>query len=212
MPADNGFAPNPGWAERVKRFVQQAKKAGVEELAEGGPSPDAYQQGWDELLARPWQPSLAFGKKVTLQYPFTPEYTAKKEATLTDGLVGGKDFSLNWLFVYGNDLSATIDLEQTQKVSNVQLNFLQDARHNIFLPTAIMVEVSADGKSYSPVARQAVKPAEEEDFNAYVKTYQLSFNTGTRFVRVTAKCLPQMPAWRGNNKKPALCCDEIFVN
>lgn len=211
VPAGNGFAPNPKWAERVKRFVQQAKKAGVTELSEGGLSPDAYQQEWEELLARPWQPSLAFGKKVTLQYPFTPEYTAKKEATLTDGLVGGKDFSMNWLFVYGNDLSATIDLEQTQKVSSVQLNFLQDARHNIFLPTDITVEVSTDGQSYSPVARQAVKTAEEEDFSAYVKTYTLSLNAGARFVRVTAKCLPQMPAWRGNNKKPAVCCDEIFV-
>lgn len=213
VPSGDGFAPDPKWAERIKRFVQQAKQAGVTELAEGGLSPDAYQQEWNELLARPWQSSLAFRKKVTLQHPFTPEYTAKKEATLTDGLTGGKDFSLNWLFVYGNDLAATIDLEKTQKLGSVQLNFLQDARHNIFLPTLIIVEVSTDGQSFQQVAQQAVKAVAEEDFSAHVETFKLTVNApNVRFVRVTAKCLPEMPLWRGNNKKPAICCDEVFVN
>ncbi|MBO9152392.1 DUF4838 domain-containing protein [Chitinophaga sp. GCM10012297] len=213
VPSGNGFAPNPKWAERVKRFTQQIKQAGVTELSEGGVSPEAYQQEWEELLARPWKSSLAFRKKVTLQYPFTPEYTAKKEATLTDGLVGGKDFSLNWLFIYGNDLVATIDLERAQKLSHIQLNFLQDARHNIFLPTAISVEVSADGRSFRQVTQQAVKAVTEEDFSARVETFKLAVNApDARFVRITAKCLPKMPLWRGNDKKPAICCDEVFVN
>ncbi|WP_185096829.1 DUF4838 domain-containing protein [Chitinophaga barathri] len=212
VPSGNSFVPNPKWAERVKRFVQQAQKAGVTELAEGGLSPEAYGQEWEQLLARPWLPSLAFRKKVTLLHPFTPEYTAKKEATLTDGLTGGKDFSLNWLYTYGNDLVATIDLGQAQKIGGIQLNFLQDARHNIFLPTAIIIEVSTDGQSFQPAARQAVGAVAEEDFSAHVETYKLAARANARFVRVTAHCLPQMPAWRGNDKKPAVCCDEIFVN
>lgn len=212
VPSGNGYAPAPQWAARIQRFIQQAKKAGVTELSEGGLTPDAYQQEWDRILARPWQSSLAFGKKVTLQHPFTPEYTAKKEATLTDGLTGGTDFSLNWLFVYGNDLVATIDLGTPQTLKQVQLNFLQDARHNIFLPTQIIIETSADGTTYQPVALQAVGPVAEEDFTAHVESYKLALKAGNaRYLRVTGKVLPKMPDWRGNDKKPAICCDEIIV-
>jgi hypothetical protein len=212
VPSGSGFAPAPQWAARVKRFVQQAKKAGVTELSEGGIGPDAYLQEWERLLARPWQPSLAFGKKVTLLHPFTPEYTAKKEATLTDGITGSADFSLNWLFVYGNDLAAAIDLGAAQPLRQVQLNFLQDARHNIFLPTHIIVETSADGQAFQPAAQQAVGAVAEDDFTARVEPFRLALQPVTaRYIRVTAKCLPQMPAWRGNDKKPAVCCDEIVV-
>ncbi|MGX5819828.1 DUF4838 domain-containing protein [Chitinophaga lutea] len=213
VPSGNSFVPAPKFSDRVKRFVQQAKKAGVTELSEGGLSPEAYQQEWEGILSRPWQPSLAFRKKVTLAYPFTPEYTAKKEATLTDGLTGTTDFSTNWLFVYGNDLVATIDLGAPQTVGSVQLNFLQDARHNIFLPTAISVEISDDGQRFRHVAQQTTTPVAEENFSVKVEHYRLPLApVKGRYVRVTAKCLPRMPAWRGNDKKPAVCCDEIFVN
>lgn len=212
VPSGNGFAPAPQFAARVQRFVQQAQKAGVKELAEAGIGPEAYAKEWQSILAKPWQQSLAFGKKVTLLHPFTPEYTAKKEATLTDGLTGNTDFALNWLFVYGNDLVATIDLGEAKPLSKVNINFLQDARHNIFLPTNIVIETSADGQSFQPVAVQPVAAVAEEDFSARVENHQLTLKPSTvRFLRVAAKHLPQMPAWRGNDKKPAICCDEIIV-
>lgn len=212
VPSGNGYAPAPQWAGRVERFVRQANRAGVKELSEGGLAPDAYLQEWQTLLARPWTPSLAFGKKVTLLHPFTPEYTAKKEATLTDGLTGGADFALNWLFVYGNDLVATIDLGGRKDIRKVKINFLQDARHNIFLPTHLLVETSADGQAWQTMSRQAIPPAEEEDFSARVAPFQPDVQpTSARFLRVTAKCLTDMPDWRGNNKKPAICADEIVV-
>lgn len=202
---------NPKWPERVKRFVALAKKTGVTEMSEGGGDPDAYAQEWETVFARPWLNSLAYGAKTTLVHPFSEDFPAKKERTLTDGLTGTKDFSLNWLFIYGNDLVATIDMGEVKSIRNIQMNFLQDARHNIFLPVTITVETSEDGSNFQPAGQQSPKPVEEENFAAYIETFKLAATAKARYVRVSAQCLPVMPAWRGSEKKPAICCDEVFI-
>ncbi len=81
-PSAKGFTTLPNWNGRINRFTAQAKKAGVKEISEGGVSPDNYKKEWDDLLSKPFQTSLAFRKKVTLRYPFSPEFTAKKKQHL----------------------------------------------------------------------------------------------------------------------------------
>ncbi|ASZ12543.1 DUF4838 domain-containing protein [Chitinophaga pendula] len=202
----------PGWKQRVKQFVAQCKKNGVTELSEGGLSPDAYEAEWQEWLARKWSPGIALGASVALVNPFTPEYTPKKERTLTDGLTGGKDFSYNWLFTYGKDMIATIDLGSTKTTTQIEMNFLQDARHYIFNPLSILIETSADGQHFTKVAQKEI-PLPDEDYSVQINHY--TFATGSsaaRYIRVTAQCPPTLPIWRlVGGKKPALCCDEIRI-
>jgi hypothetical protein len=214
QPEGDGYVVNPRWPERVNKFVALSKKAGVKELAEGGKGPDAYQQEWAALFAQKWVNSLAFKAKVTLVNSWSDEYPARKEQTLTDGLQGGSDFSINWLFIYGKDLIATIDLGQTKTVNNVQMNFLQDARHYIFSPSEIIIETSVDGVSFSPAGRQQPKPVAEEDYTAAINTFRFKIPAvNARYVRVTGRCLTTVPDWRGAPpaKKPSLCCDEVYV-
>jgi hypothetical protein len=211
--AEGSYIVKPNWPARVKRFVAQCKKAGVTELSEDGITPDIYGAAWEALFAKKWINNLAFHAKVTLAYPFTPEYTPKGAQTLVDGLTGDTDFSYNWLFTYGQDLIATIDMEKSKTVNEVQLNFLQDPRHNIFNPTQISIETSADGITFQQAGSQSVPPLMEEDNTAKVNTWQFKLpSVHVRYIRVTAKCLPAMPVWRNAaGKKPALCCDEIYV-
>ncbi|SHL57353.1 protein of unknown function [Chitinophaga jiangningensis] len=209
----NAYTVNPKWPARVQRFTAQAKAAGVTELSEGGLSPEAYQQQWQLLLQRPWVGGLAFRAPVTLVNPYTPEYSPMKEKTLTDGLTGDKDFSYNWLFTYGKDMIATVDLGGSKAVSSVQLNFLQDARHNIFLPVKIIIEISGDGKAYTKIGEQAGGLPKEEDYAVAIQHYQFKNNRKpARYIRVTATCAASMPEWRAiPNKLPAVCCDEVVV-
>lgn len=214
VPEGNGYVVNPRWPERVKQFVTLCKKAGVKELSEGGPGPDAYQQEWDAIFARKWLNSLAFHAKVALVNPWAEDFPAKKEQTLTDGLEGGKDFSINWLFIYGKDLVATIDLGQEKTVGMVQMNFLNDPRHYIFNPTDITIESSVDGVNFSPAGKQQPAPSAEEDYNITVNRFQFKLPAvHARYIRVSGKCLQSVPAWRGAppEKKAAVCCDEIYV-
>lgn len=212
VPDGNSYKVNPRWPERVRKFTAQCKAAGVKELSEGGGDADAYQKEWEMIFARKWVNSLAFGAKVSLRYPWSEDYPAKGVRTLTDGLQGDKDFSINWLFMYGQDLVATIDLGEEKTISEVQLNFLQDALHYIFNPADIIIESSANGTGYILLGQQ--QPAAEEDYTAMPRHYRFSFPpVRARFVRVTGRCLREVPAWRGAppGKKAALCCDEIVV-
>lgn len=194
--------------------MAQCKQAGVRELSEGGGSPDDYLKEWETLFARKWVASLAFRARVTLQHPYAPEYPAKKEQTLTDGLEGTKDFSTNWLFMYGKDLVATIDLGVSKPVGKVMMNFLHDPRHYIFNPAKIVIETSADGITFTTVAQQQPAQSAEEDYTIRIDPFRFSFPlTQARYIRVTGVCLPAVPAWRGApaNKLPSLCCDEVYV-
>jgi hypothetical protein len=205
---EGGYKPDARWPARVHRFVAACQKAGVKELSEGGLSPEAYGRQWDSVLATPWQANLAFGAKVTLQYPYSEDYPARGPQTLTDGLTGGRDFSLNWLFIYGNDLVATIDLGKTTRFSRVRMHFLQDERHYIYLPESITVEVSTDGVRYERVAgedpRVAASPTEPE-----IRDFSFSFaSREARYLRVTATCPRATPR---PGKKASLCSDEVYV-
>jgi hypothetical protein len=204
---NGGYKVNPKWPARVRRFVAACRKAGVTELSEGSLSPEAYGRQCDSVFARPWIKNLAFGAKVTLRYPYSEDYPAKRERTLTDGVTGGKDYSLNWLFIYGNDLVATIDLGKSMSFDRVKMNFLQDERHHIYLPEHISVEVSADGVHYVQVAEK--RPDIKGEGKPQIRNFDFSFSRQqARYVRVTAVC-PQLTL--ASKKKASLCCDEVYV-
>lgn len=208
----DGYVVNPRWPERVKKFVAQSKIAGVKELSEGGVSPEGYQQEWEEIFAKKWVKSVAFGAKVTLVNPISEEFPAKGDRTLTDGLQGTKDFSINWLFTYGKDMVATIDLGAVKTFGTVQMNFLHDPRHYIFNPASVNVEVSDDGVNFRSAGVQNTRGIAEEDYTVSINTFKFAAKSG-RYVRVTGKCQAAVPGWRGApaSKRPSVCCDEIYV-
>ncbi|RAJ82049.1 F5/8 type C domain-containing protein [Chitinophaga dinghuensis] len=211
VPNGNGYSVNPKWPNRVQRFTNLCKMAVVKELSEDGASPDAYLQEWNKLFNQKWIGGLAFKAPVTLANPYTPEYSPMKEKTLTDGLFGNTDFSYNWLFTYGKDLVATVDMGSSKSVKQISLNFLQDPRHNIYLPGKIRIEVSADGSHYKEVGVKNI-PAPEEDYTAQIMHYQFPVSGTARYIRVTGQRLAAIPSWRdAGSKLPATCCDEIVV-
>ncbi|MCW3466912.1 DUF4838 domain-containing protein [Chitinophaga nivalis] len=201
-----------GWREKVRAFAAGCQRAGITELAEGGLSPEGYVQDWERTFSQPWIPSLALGAPVTLAHAFTPEYTPKGAATLTDGLFGNSDFSYNWLYTYGQDLIATIDMGSSKPLRRISLHFLQDARHYIFNPVNVTVEVSADGKHFQAAGEQSI-PAGAEDYTVRIQPYLFPQPGVTgRYIRITARCPASLPEWRlVAGKKPALCCDEVSV-
>jgi hypothetical protein len=209
----NGYMINPRWPGRVQQFTAQCKQAGVKELSEGGISPDAYAQEWAAILARKWVSSLAFRAPVQLLHPYAPEYPANKEQTLTDGLEGSNDFSSNWLFIYGKDLSATIDLGAAKTVQQVSAHFLQDPRHYIFNPVQVTVETSRDGVHFNTAGTQALPQPASEDYTVQRTPCSIRFTAvQARYIRITAQC-PAIPAWRAApaGRLAAVCCDEVYV-
>ncbi|MDP4185297.1 MAG: DUF4838 domain-containing protein, partial [Bacteroidota bacterium] len=223
------------WPQRVKNFAAECKKAGVRELSENGLSPARYQQEWENIFNRKWPFNLASNAKVTLLNPFAEDYPARGARTLVDGMTGFDDYSYNWLCFYGTDLIATLDMGKEIAFRNVSMNFLNDPRHSIYPPVRLTVETSDDGVHY---VSYGLKPSdlkafesdaktnesvqlgaklfgpEEENLKVRIRTFVFDpkVSCRARFIRVTAKVLPQQPSWRSySNKKPMLCCDEIYV-
>jgi len=209
--ADGTYQVKARWPARVSRFVQDCKDAGVHWLAEDAIAPAAYEQEWQRIFRAGVRNNLAVGAAVSLQYPFVPEYPAKKEATLADQTPGYEDFSYNWLCFYGVPMVATIDLHTVQPVSSVSLRFLEDARHWIFGPASVQAEVSMDGIHYTSLEILPGKHL-EEDFSVRDAGFTFHPHQSIRYLRVTAIPISVLPSWRySKTKKPMLACDEVWV-
>jgi hypothetical protein len=205
------YVIRPGLEQRVERFTDLCKEMGVKELSEGGISPEKYKTEWKSIITAGPKTNLAANSVVQLSYAFVPEYPSKKERTLVDETPGYADFSYNWLCFYGVPLEAVIDMGAIKKVNTISATFLEDARHWIFRPASVSVEISADGIQYRSV-NIISSQTPEEDYTIGVLPFRFTVNDNIRYIRVNAANQPALPAWRYHKyKKPMLACDEIWV-
>lgn len=203
-----------GFPERVHRFTDVCKEAGVRVLSEGGRSPEEYRKEWEHIFKNGVRPNLARGGEITaMKYPATEDYPAKGKRTLTDGVPGYDDFSYNWLCYYGVPMEVVVDMKKIKKVSSVEINFLEDPRHWIFRPEAVIVSVSEDGRTYRKTgALKNSTPEENYSVRMLPHTFSLQKETPVRFIKIKAVPPEQLPFWRYHKrKKPMIACDEVWV-
>jgi hypothetical protein len=108
-------------------------------------------------------------------------------------------------------MEATVDMGSVKTVSSITMHFLEDARHWIFRPSMVSVEVSGDGIGYRPVNIITSKMP-EEDYTVNFLPFRFTVNESLRYIRVKAANWPSLPTWRYHKfKKPMIACDEIWV-
>lgn len=194
----------------VIRFIQECSQAGAKEIAEAGLTPAEYLMQWQHLLQLAPVINLAKDASVTLFSAYSAEYPAKGAKTLTDGGTGSLDYSFNWLFMYGNDLDAVIDMGTLKKINTIGINFLDDQIHNIYLPSSVILMTSLDGIQYKPYGSDTYvlinNPKAQINHQVYAGSETI------RYIKITARCQKAIPSFRPYSaKKPALCCDEVMV-
>lgn len=202
----------PNVSRKVKQFIEDAKRLGVVELAEGGVSPDGYAKEWAEIFNAGVRANKASEAIVKLKYPFDPSFPANGLKTLTDSVPGYMDYSYNWLLWNGNPMDITFDFKQERQIDTIELSFLKDARHWIFPPKEIRVSVSNNGTDFQEVLFHKLESA-EEDYTLEKVCYRAFINDRIKVVKVYAEPLPKLPEWRYHPKRKALiACDEIWLN
>ncbi|WP_411971476.1 DUF4838 domain-containing protein [Sphingobacterium sp. Lzh-3] len=202
----------PKVSRKVTQFVEDAKKLGVIELAEGGASPDSYAKEWSEIFKAGVRANKASEANIKLRYAFDPSFPANGLKTLTDSVPGYMDYSYNWLLWNGEPMDITFDFEQERRIDTITLNFLKDARHWIFPPKEIRISVSKNGKDFQDVFLSKLKSV-EEDYTLDRIPYQVLLNDSVKVIRVYASPLVKLPEWRYHPKrKPLIACDEIWLN
>ncbi|HEY2960827.1 MAG TPA: GH92 family glycosyl hydrolase [Pyrinomonadaceae bacterium] len=91
--------------------------------------------------------------KLTLLSSYSSQYPGGGDAALIDGIRGTTNWSGGaWQGYWEKDLVAVVDLGKVQRISKVGAGFLQDTGSWIWLPRRVEVELSIDGKSFTPVA------------------------------------------------------------
>ena len=90
---------------------------------------------------------------INLISSYSSQYTGGGDLALIDGLRGTTNWSSGeWQGYWEKDFVAVIDLGKAQRVSQVGAGFLQDVGSWIWLPRRVEIELSTDGKTFTPVA------------------------------------------------------------
>jgi alpha-mannosidase len=144
---------------------------------------------------------------------YSKDYPAGEDKALIDSKRGSNSYSDKaWQGFEGNDLEAVLDLGKKRKINQVTLGCLADNPSWIFLPTAIEVAVSDDGKKFKIAGVETYGVPKENQGN-FVKDLKVSLKqVNGRYVRIKVKNIGTLPDWHsGKGNKAWLFVDEIIV-
>ncbi len=155
---------------------------------------------------------LATMKPLTLTHAPHKSYRARLRQTLTDGCFGSTNYrDGRWVGCCGEDLQATIDLDESTQFSKVWVNTLINTNDDIFPLAGLVVEISDDGQHFKEVARKSL-PAPTA-VTMEVRREELSFvAVSSRYVRITAEVMTDLPDLKTvRPEKAFVFADEIGV-
>jgi len=152
--------------------------------------------------------------KVQLKRLPDEKYASKGMGSLVNGLLANpasfKD--IEWLGFQGNDLEATIVLPREQDIHQVTLRFLENIKSWIFLPKAIRIYISDNGKTFSKVA-SLENPFQVNIESAAIHDLNIDMeNRNARYLKIIAENYGRLPQWHsGAGEQAWLFTDEIII-
>ena len=151
-------------------------------------------------------------RTITSKTPFANQYSAGGPYALIDGYFGSNDFRTGtWQGYQGVDIDITVDLGRVQTVSEVSINFLEDQRSWIFLPTAVELALGLDEqtKTIDKIELPEITPRKE----SMQKTIRFSLDGSLqRYIHLKAKNFGTLPPWHlGYGGEAWLFADEITI-
>ncbi len=156
----------------------------------------------------------ALGSKVTLKYPYSPEYSGGGAGGLVNGIRGTDNFRDGlWQGFKGVNVDATVELKREKEISEIGAGFLQSTSSYIFMPTSVQYFVSSDGVHFDSVGT-VMNDVSEKNPATIKRDFVLTFSPkDVRYIRVIAKSIGVCPPWHpGAGAKAWVFIDEIFAN
>jgi predicted alpha-1,2-mannosidase len=154
--------------------------------------------------------------KISLETEYANQYNAGGDNALIDGILGTEDFRTGtWQGYWNEDVIATVDLGRVNGMNSIEMNFLQDQKSWIFLPTEVELLVSKDGQNFQSIYNQkldAIKPLDKPEIFHFSHVFKLK---EFRYVKVIAKKLGELPEWHlghAHDGRSWIFIDEIEVN
>ena len=132
---------------------------------------------------------------IKLETKYANQYNEGGDNALIDGITGTEDFRTGtWQGYWNEDVIATVDLGSIKEIKEVSINFLRDQRSWIFLPTQVDIYHSKDGKSFTKIKNWKA-PKHFNTDEVELTTVSINNNITTRYIKVVAKKLGELPKW-----------------
>lgn len=155
----------------------------------------------------------AIAKKITLVNNAHEKYSGENVNALVNGVGGTLNFrDVSWQGFEAEDMVATIDLGQIQKVNSIEARFLQDQAVWIFLPQKVEIEHSLDGQHFESIYEYY--PNNDFSLKQDIFHYKaMPENLKTRYIRVNGMNLNTCPDYHPGAGRPSwVFTDEIVIN
>lgn len=155
----------------------------------------------------------AIAKKITLVNNAHEKYSGENVNALVNGVGGTLNFrDVSWQGFEAEDMVATIDLGQIQKVNSIEARFLQDQVVWIFLPQKVEIEHSLDGQHFESIYEYY--PNNDFSLKQDIFHYKaMPENLKTRYIRVNGMNLNTCPDYHPGAGRPSWAfTDEIVIN
>ena len=153
--------------------------------------------------------SKSTGKKVILEKQPSEKYFDIGAQTLTNGIVGeASKYGQDWLGFSGDDMVATIDLQQPTNFNSIKVNFIKAYENWIHLPQYLEIFVSNDGKNFTKIKEISKDEIAKNSGVMLIATP----NQNAKFVKLIAKNSTKIPDGFAGAGSPAwLFVDEIQI-
>ena len=133
--------------------------------------------------------------KIELKSKYANQYNAGGDNALIDGITGTEDFRTGtWQGYWNEDVVAIVDLGKKKNISSISVNFLRDQRSWVFLPTAVDIFVSNDGKNFQKI-KNWFAPKYFNTDEVEIESVNVNQNLNSRYIKVVAKNLGELPEW-----------------
>lgn len=155
---------------------------------------------------------LAEARSETNYSNYRPEYSGGGEHALFDGETGSDSYRDGmWQGVQGEDVTVCYTWPTEQKISIVEVSFLQNYYDWILAPEDIEIYTSADGANYQ-LAKKQHFTLNQITSNNRGKLALMALNLHTRYLKVVVKNPGVLPEGHGGAGNPSfIFLDEIFV-
>lgn len=195
------------WSEPANKSWPRFRNNALEEityLKSNGYHPfDLKNEVGDRPPSLKQDDHLARGKKVIYHQPYTAQYPAAGDATLTDGWHGGWSYQDHrWQGFSNSFLDVTIDLETETPIHTITATFMQNKGPWVWMPKEVIIRVSNDGETYRELNHLQSNVPEDAE-GVLFADFGWEGDTEARYVRYTAYPIDKPGAW--------LFVDEIVV-
>jgi len=194
----------------LNQFKNDCELVGFYRLNENGDTPQQYVQDYKSYLNNAINALDSRATSIVLEQPASPTYAKGDPKELINKLIGDTDYRYNWLGFEGNDMIATVEVED-QNADGIQVSFLQDQQSWVFFPKLVVIEISQDGKDFQKIEWKVIPIAPDGKKSTYTVKANLS-GQAVRYVRVTAVNQKTCPEWHScNGNKSWIFADEILI-